>query len=69
MESKTLLLLCWAALLPSFAGSAANNQILGWNNLGMHCMDSDYSVFRAHLQRPWLLRVEPHRTGRGANGP
>ncbi len=25
--------------------SAANNQILGWNNLGMHCMDSDYSVF------------------------
>jgi ferredoxin len=25
--------------------NAANNQILGWNNLGMHCMDSDYSVF------------------------
>jgi hypothetical protein len=25
--------------------TAANNQILGWNNLGMHCMDSDYSVF------------------------
>jgi hypothetical protein len=24
---------------------AANAQILGWNNLGMHCMDSDYSVF------------------------
>jgi len=24
---------------------AANNQILSWNNLGMHCMDSDYSVF------------------------
>ena len=24
---------------------AANNQVLGWNNLGMHCMDSDYSVF------------------------
>lgn len=24
---------------------AANNQIMGWNNLGMHCMDSDYSVF------------------------
>src|SRR5664279_4063859 len=24
---------------------AANNQLLGWNNLGMHCMDSDYSVF------------------------
>lgn len=26
-------------------GQAAANQILGWNNLGMHCMDSDYSVF------------------------
>ena len=25
--------------------SAAPNQILAWNNLGMHCMDSDYSVF------------------------
>ena len=25
--------------------SAATNQILAWNNLGMHCMDSDYSVF------------------------
>ena len=24
---------------------AANNQLLSWNNLGMHCMDSDYSVF------------------------
>lgn len=34
----TILLLTAPAL-------AANNQILGWNNLGMHCMDSDYSVF------------------------
>jgi len=24
---------------------AASAQVLGWNNLGMHCMDSDYSVF------------------------
>ena len=30
--------------LPLTTG-AVNNQILGWNNLGMHCMDSDYSVF------------------------
>ena len=30
-------------MLPGVRG--ANNQILGWNNLGMHCMDSDYSVF------------------------
>ena len=27
------------------ASPAADNQLLGWNNLGMHCMDSDYSVF------------------------
>jgi hypothetical protein len=32
------------ALLPASVRSA-NNQILGWNNLGMHYMDSDYSVF------------------------
>jgi hypothetical protein len=25
--------------------SAASVALLGWNNLGMHCMDSDYSVF------------------------
>lgn len=25
--------------------NAASATILGWNNLGMHCMDSDYSVF------------------------
>ncbi len=24
---------------------AATSAVLGWNNLGMHCMDSDYSVF------------------------
>lgn len=26
-------------------GSGANATLLSWNNLGMHCMDSDYSVF------------------------
>jgi hypothetical protein len=31
------------ALQPSI--KAADHQLLGWNNLGMHCMDSDYSVF------------------------
>ncbi|MCL5098655.1 MAG: immunoglobulin domain-containing protein, partial [Candidatus Omnitrophica bacterium] len=25
--------------------SAANAALLGWNNLGMHCMDNDFSVF------------------------
>ena len=34
-------LLCGLAL----TSHAANSTILGWNNLGMHCMDSDYSVF------------------------
>ena len=28
-----------------FSAAAASATILGWNNLGMHCMDSDYSVF------------------------
>ena len=32
-------------LLALQTGRGATNQILGWNNLGMHCMDSDYSVF------------------------
>jgi len=41
VPSTLIALLC--ALAPM--GSAANYQILGWNNLGMHCMDSDYSVF------------------------
>jgi hypothetical protein len=34
-------LLCGLALTAQGASSA----IVGWNNLGMHCMDSDYSVF------------------------
>src|SRR5579864_1537941 len=41
---KTKLLLAAVLALP-LTITAANNQILGWNNLGMHCMDSDYSVF------------------------
>lgn len=40
------LLLGLAALFSRTETShAANAQVLGWNNLGMHCMDSDYSVF------------------------
>ena len=27
------------------AVAATNFTVVGWNNLGMHCMDSDYSVF------------------------
>ena len=36
-------LLATLTLLPP--ARAANSILLGWNNLGMHCMDSDYSVF------------------------
>jgi PKD repeat protein len=38
------LLLALSLTAPETA-RAASAQILGWNNLGMHCMDSDYSVF------------------------
>lgn len=33
------------AVLLAVTGRAATATVLGWNNLGMHCMDSDYSVF------------------------
>ena len=42
MKTRLFLAVVLALALPLWA---ANNQILGWNNLGMHCMDSDYSVF------------------------
>lgn len=32
-------------LLPLTARAATNWVLIGWNNLGMHCMDSDFSVF------------------------
>jgi len=32
-------------LVTASVGNAVPSQLLGWNNLGMHCMDSDYSVF------------------------
>lgn len=39
-------LVCVALLLGALRlFGATNAAILGWNNLGMHCMDSDYSVF------------------------
>lgn len=37
--------LLWLVCSPATESFAATAQILGWNNLGMHCMDSDYSVF------------------------
>src|SRR5512133_543095 len=43
-RNAALLISSLAPLLPlSLAGASA--ALLGWNNLGMHCMDSDYSVF------------------------
>ena len=41
----TLGLLLTAITATLQRANAASAQILGWNNLGMHCMDSDYSVF------------------------
>src|SRR5512135_2365567 len=37
-------LACWLCVL-ALATHGASATLLGWNNLGMHCMDSDYSVF------------------------
>ena len=42
MKTRLFLSLALALPLPLLA---ANSQVLSWNNLGMHCMDSDYSVF------------------------
>jgi hypothetical protein len=41
-EILGLLLLAGA---PAAVAQTTNWSVLGWNNLGMHCMDSDFSVF------------------------
>ncbi len=43
LHGVTVLALALGAALP--AAGATNYVVLAWNNLGMHCMDSDYSVF------------------------
>ncbi len=48
MKTRSVLLLAslllWAA--PQSAAAVAGQwTLIGWNNLGMHCMDSDYSLF------------------------
>src|ERR1039457_5717930 len=43
MKFRTLL--AAAAVWPLAVAAATNYTVVGWNNLGMHCMDSDYSVF------------------------
>lgn len=32
-------------LVPLTGSAQSNWTVIGWNNLGMHCMDSDYSIF------------------------
>ena len=50
MKARLFFSCCLPALvcltiLPAFSSRAATATVLGWNNLGMHCMDSDYSIF------------------------
>src|ERR1700690_2989760 len=45
MKSVTSMSLCGFLCGLAVTSSAASATLLGWNNLGMHCMDSDYSVF------------------------
>jgi hypothetical protein len=41
-----LALLCLAIVASGTAGAATTGwTVIGWNDLGMHCMDADYSVF------------------------
>ena len=37
--------ICCGIALSSVSSAPAITQVLSWNNLGMHCMDDDYSVF------------------------
>src|SRR5512138_356286 len=34
-----------AAAQPGLLGQAGHYVIVGWNNLGMHCLDADFSLF------------------------
>lgn len=45
MRISQLTFLLAAALTIPIGATAGTTTVLGWNNLGMHCMDSDYSVF------------------------
>lgn len=43
--ARCLVVFLTATALPGFPSRAATAALLGWNDLGMHCMDADYSVF------------------------
>jgi hypothetical protein len=45
MKKLSSIVLVALLMAPAPSARAASAQLLGWNNLGMHCMDSDYSVF------------------------
>lgn len=45
MKRIFLIFAVFAGFGPMQAHAATNWTIIGWNNLGMHCMDSEYSVF------------------------
>ena len=32
-------------MMPNVDAGSGQATLIGWNNLGMHCMDDDYSVF------------------------
>ena len=41
---RTVVLAVALACLATTPAAAARHTLIGWNNLGMHCMDGDYSV-------------------------
>src|SRR5512144_468982 len=45
MQVRFKALLLSAALAGAGSAVAAEATVIGWNNLGMHCMDPDYGVF------------------------
>jgi len=45
MRNRKRLVAALAAVLIAPRSLAASAVLVGWNNLGMHCMDSDSSVF------------------------
>ena len=44
MRRFTGVLLIWAALAMGSGAHAVGYTVVGWNNLGMHCMDAEFSV-------------------------
>lgn len=45
MKTKALFAIALAAMMHTAQAGSGQPTLIGWNNLGMHCMDDDYSVF------------------------